>query len=227
MELKKWLVGFEEVGEAVLAVVLLSLLFFVWTSFFPSLLPLLSLSRSHPWGIFTALFTHADTEHLLSNLLSFISFSFLFVLLHFPRRVEVRREMALAFTLSLFLAGLGVNLVDFLYRWSSGSSSTSCGSSGIVYAVMGMVFVSSFYNFLLFSRLSLKYPSLRFPLLLAASPAVAVLLVFGWELLFHPSSFFSVAPSANVQAHVLGFIYGMVIFTFMLWERTSYRGFRS
>ncbi len=223
MGLRGRLVGFEDVGKAVLVVVVLSLFSFLWTSLFPSLLPLFSLSRSHPWGILTALFTHADADHLLSNLFSLLLFSLLFALLHFPRRVEARRDLSLAFTLSLFLAGAGVNLADFLSRVFSGSNSTSCGSSGMVYAVMGMLLVSSIYNLLLFSRLSLRHPALRLPLLFASFPAAAVLLVFSLELLLHPSSFFSVSPSANVQSHVLGFLYGAVIFSALLAEKPTRR----
>ncbi|MEM2866604.1 MAG: rhomboid family intramembrane serine protease [Candidatus Hadarchaeales archaeon] len=223
MRFRGLLVGFGGVGKAVLVVIVLSFLSFAWTSLFSSLLPFFSLSRSHPWGILTALFTHADADHLLSNLFSLSLFSLLFVLLHLPRRVEAREDLSLAFALSLFLAGAGVNVVDFLSRRFSGSPSSSCGSSGMVYAVMGMVMVSSIYNLFLFSSLSLRHSSFRFPLLLAASPSAAVLLVFSWELLLHPSSFFSVSPSANVLAHVLGFLYGAVIFSAVLVGRPTRR----
>ncbi len=219
MRVRGWLAGFGGVGRAFLVILSLSLFSFLWTSLFPPLLPLFSLSRSHPWGVLTALFTHADLGHLLTNLFSLAAFSLLFLLLHFPRRVEVREGLSLAFSFTLFLAGVGVNLVDFLARWLSGSPSTSCGSSGMVYAAMGMVMVSSLYNLLLFSRLSLRHPTFRLPLLLAAAPSAAVLLAFSTELLLRPSSFFSVSPSTNVQAHVLGFLYGAVIFTLMLMER--------
>ena len=224
MRVRGWLAGFGGVGRAFLVVLALSLFSFLWTSLFPSLLPFFSLSRSHPWGILTALFTHADLGHLLANLLSLAAFSLLFLLLHFPRRVEVRENLSLAFAFTLFLAGAGVNVVDFLVRWLSGSPSTSCGSSGMVYAAMGMVMVSSLYNLLLFTRLSLRHPPFRLPLLLAAAPSAAVLLAFSSELLLNPSSFFSVSPSTNVQAHVLGFLYGAVIFTLLLVERPRRRG---
>ena len=217
--LRSRLAGFGWVGRALLVVLSLSLLSFLLTSLFPSLLSFFSISRSHPWGILTALFTHVDLGHLLTNLFSLAALSLLFLLLHFRRRVEVREDLSLAFALTLFLAGAGVNLVDFLVRWLSGSPSTFCGSSGMVYAAMGMVMVSSLYNLLLFTRLSLRRSPSRHSLLPAVVPSALVFLAFFSVLLFRPSSFFSVFPSTNVQAHVLGFLYGAAIFALQLAKR--------
>lgn len=79
------------------------------------------------WGIFTIVFIHADLEHLLNNLLSFLILgTFLF---HFYRQIAWP-----VLWISYLLSGL--------LLWIIGRESWHIGASGLIYSIAFFLFLS-------------------------------------------------------------------------------------
>ncbi|MDH7595362.1 MAG: rhomboid family intramembrane serine protease [Candidatus Bathyarchaeia archaeon] len=122
----------------------LSLFGLFWEFMVPGLDRLLAASLETPWGIFTSLFMHADLLHLAANMSVLTLYLFYFVLTNFYNsRAEIRRRAILA-SLLVFVSAIFSNLLwIFVFPGEK-----AIGSSGLVYAFIGITFGFALCNIL-------------------------------------------------------------------------------
>ncbi len=211
--------GFRALGLAVILFCLPNLAVFVATSICPDLTRALWLSADQPWGIFTAVFIHADLTHLMANLIAFLFVSIIFIESNYSQDKETRQFRSKVFLLLIFPSGFAANVIDFFLRWqpSGITDSGTLGASGICYVAFGICLASAVTNFAgslgecikirreryKADRLKQELPALLINLLIAA-------ISVGY-IVFVPESFLSVAPGINVFAHSAGFLIGFML----------------
>jgi membrane associated rhomboid family serine protease len=111
------------------------------------------------WGIFTLIFVHADVDHLISNLLSFIILS---SLLYYFYAQLATKVMLISY------------IVSGLILWIIGRESWHIGASGLVYSIA---------FFLFFSGLIRKYiPLIAISLTVAFIYGSMIWHIFPWQV---------------------------------------------
>ncbi len=133
------LVGFRPILQALLIFLALNFGVFVVLSLWPSLLPWLWLSADRPWSVVTSAFSHADLDHMMSNIAGFVFWATFFVLINLNKSGKTRRRLSNWFLLLAFAAGIITNLLHYLILLIN-PGETSYGASGIVYGALGIVF---------------------------------------------------------------------------------------
>jgi len=162
------------------------------------------------WRVFTSMFIHADTLHLLGNMI------FLFV---FGRAVE-KALGSFKFLVLYILAGLVAHIINTLSivllpatallidpRVLKGETLTlwavvSIGASGAISGVMGAYYV-------LFPRAQLLSIVFYVPLVIPAEVYIAMWFIY--QLLLAIMSLTGIATGVAYWAHIGGFIAGIII----------------
>jgi len=230
------LAGFGPLVLAFAIFVLINSLMFIVTSIYPSVVDSLSLAPDRPWGIFTSSFIHASPEHIFNNMEGFTFASVLFVLVNLKSSPESRRRSSRFFFGLIFIAGFLADSIEFsVWQLRGLQNVSSLGSSGMVYAALGVVLASALYNIpknlagirdILTAR---KKSDRNIRRLIAPSFAIVAFLILLFESVGDPETFFSAAPGIDVFAHVLGFFIGY-FFTAMIsvwWMLTEHKIRRS
>lgn len=167
----------------------------------PSLGEILILSKSNPLGIITSIFSHKNFTHLFSNLIFLFLWSFYIIFLNGFLKISEKKKRSRVLVFATFLATVISNIIWlFLIK---NPNSTSEGSSGLVFAVVGMAFGFSLINImrLLRTKLDLYHLLLNF--------GFFVLVAF--MIYFYPSYFFAKGAGVNLLSHLLGFLIGFLI----------------
>ena len=92
------------------------------------------LGKGEYYRLFTAMFLHADVEHLASNMLILY-----FVGIHVERMLG-----KLPYLLLYLTSGICGNLVSLAWQLHAGNLFRSLGASGAVFGVVGAYFISAF-----------------------------------------------------------------------------------
>jgi len=211
--------GFRSLGLAAILFSLSNIAAFIATSICPELTRALWLSADHPWGIFTAVFIHADLTHLMSNLIAFLVVSLIFIESNCFQDKETNQFRSKAFLLLIFPSGFAANAIDFFLRWqpSGITEPGTLGASGICYAALGICLASAVINFagslgecIKIRRERYKADRLKqkLPALLTNSLIAAILVGY---IVFAPEYFLSAAPGINVFTHSAGFLIGFIL----------------
>ncbi len=207
--------GFRWIWISILTFCVPSLLIhiFLW----PSSNILLSLSANNPLGIFTAPFVHKDLTHFINNLTLFLSFTFFFVTANLSREFERRRYISRVFFGIVFLSGTFISgPAELIYRNFVGEAVRVMGSSGIVYAALGVLLISCLIK--LFFRHGQRVKELLSDELSPARPGGRLLFYvdFSFNLaivcvvilwVFSPD-FLGVGSNIGKVAHASGFLAG-------------------
>lgn len=223
--------GFKWIWVAILTFCVPSLLVHIF--FWPSSTVFLSLSASNPLAIFTSPFVHTDLTHFFNNLVLFLSFIFFFVVVNLSKKREKRRYPSKVFFGTAILVGIFVSgPAELIYRSSIGEAVRVMGSSGIVYAALGVLLTSCLVN-LLFSHgrrvkeilkneLRPTRPGERFLFYIDFAFNLAILcVVILW--VFSPD-FLGVGPKIGKIAHASGFLAGFVISFFFFLSSSNFEG---
>jgi membrane associated rhomboid family serine protease len=231
------LVGFRNLGQAFIVFSLLNLAIFTLISLHPPLLRDLWLSDDRPWGILTSVFTHADPDHIVSNLLGFVLASGLFAVVSAVNSVEGRRRWSRVFLWLVFLSGFVANVIQYPWLlWHPDFN--SWGASGIVYGAFGVLLAASLRSvpahLHVIAREHRRWTGKRrrrrlFKFdrgSLATLPGLVCLAVvtsFLLSIFTNPGEFLGVGPGVNVLAHGLGFLIGFLGATALFSSRLMYR----
>jgi membrane associated rhomboid family serine protease len=187
--------------------------------------------------VVTSLFAHDGFGHLVSNLLGFMLWGGMFVLVNSLNPPEIRAGVSRVFLWTVVVAGLATNGVQLLVWWATGAMNVaSVGASGIVYAALGVLLVSALVslpqNLSKFNvglrRLTLRpkrgrfewltrlisksgrgEPKWRvFKVLLVGAFTPALVLSILYRLCVTPSEFLSAGPGIDIFGHAMGFLLG-------------------
>jgi membrane associated rhomboid family serine protease len=232
------LTGFGPVGTAFMIFVYLNFAFFGLTFFFKSVLDFLSLTPEQPWGVVTSIFAHSGPKHLALNILGFVLWSGMFIMVNSLNPPRTRVVASRVFLWTVFVAGLVTNGVQLSLWWATGATNiASVGASGIVYAALGALLALALVNLpgnlLKFNvelgKLILRPQHKRFEwltklisrskpkeskwhtskVLLVGAFTPALVLSILFRLCVTPGEFFSAGPGIDIFGHAMGFLLGL------------------
>lgn len=139
------------------AIIITNIIIFILCAFIPEVLYnkgafnfILIQDTKEYYRFVTSAFLHADTDHLLSNML---------VLFFLGNGLE-SKVGHLKYVILYFLSVIGGNILSSIYEVSYGSLTMSVGASGAIFGVMAAVFVlvitrGGYWNSISFSRMLL------------------------------------------------------------------------
>lgn len=208
--LYSYLTGIEYVALSCLIFFSINIIVFSAVSRWPWLARSLSLSATRPWGIFTAVFVHDGLEHLISNLEAFSLWGGAFIILMIYAYSDESEYLGKVFFAVPYLSGFLVDGIRFFQWRMEGSSLSALGSSGVVYALVGVFLASALFSFSsslddLFRRRGGAWEATRLVL------SVGAILLILFQVTSDTKSFLSVAPGVGVFAHGYGFLAGFFI----------------
>jgi membrane associated rhomboid family serine protease len=163
---------------------------------------LLASSPQTPWGVVTGIFLHAGPVHLHGNFLVLMLYFGCYVLAGPFYRPEHTKRKAKFLASACLLGGIIANAVSLWYV-----PLPSLGSSGVVYAFMGVVFVESVVNAAMIS----SDKTLRLRLWRWAGFNWGLIGFIVFPSIFAPEEFFVFAPLVNSVCHMTGFVAGIVL----------------
>lgn len=213
---RKHLSGFRYLALAFIIFSLLNIMIFLLIQIHQPLLESLWLSADRPWGILTSAFTHAQLDHLVSNLQGFTLAVLLFVPVCSAYPARVRERWSGVFLWLVFAAGIGANAVEYpLLLW--GPSFNSWGASGVVYGGLGVLLagcIRSLPDHLKAlpkkrRRRMFKFDR-RFWRGFRAVFVMSLVFTFLMMLFTDPGGFLSAGPDVDVMAHGFGFLLGFL-----------------
>jgi membrane associated rhomboid family serine protease len=175
---------------------------------YPNLENTLSVSRSTPWGIITAIFTHSNLSHLTNNLALLFFFMFFFALCSSTFNLQSKRKIETFFLVSIFVFAVLANILGIVL-----TPNRSIGASGLVYAVEGSLASFSLYNglqLLNFSRFKTQSISTKYIVFLNILACLSVLI----QIVQSPAIFLNVGQNINSTAHASSFLLGFFISPF-------------
>jgi membrane associated rhomboid family serine protease len=197
---------------AAIFVTVVSIIVFFATLINPNLYPLLSLSINTPWGVITSIFLHADLWHLVSNLVFlWVWLLYLFIALRISLLDEVGiRKRLKFFVVVIFVAAIVVNIIlVIVWVFLAFSGSSTRGSSGLVYAVIGVTFGFYVMNMLnIWRGLNVQSQQITKRKKVVYLLLNTFMVIFFLILVSQSSSFLSVGPGVNVFAHSICFLIG-------------------
>ncbi|MEW6221940.1 MAG: rhomboid family intramembrane serine protease [Candidatus Hadarchaeota archaeon] len=219
------LAGFEPVAIAFVFLVAVDLIVFAFTSTDPAVQEFLSLSPDKPWAVLTSAFVHGDSIHLLNNIQGFAMSCMFFLIANFGLSLKDRRRSSRLFMWLIFVSAFASDAVELvIWQLTATTGVSSFGSSGIVYASLGVVLSSALFSSSVnLRRLRIvkrrKKSALKAKGLIVPALSIAVFLIIFLELLITPEYFFSVGPGVDVFAHEFGFFIGFSFsfLTFVRW----------
>lgn len=220
----KFLKGYGPVLILVALFIGLNLIFFFLCTAF-NLVDVLSLSRNHPWGIFTSVFVHTDADHLLNNFYGFFAWTTLFVLFTSPFSRTRRRVYGTGLIFIVLFSSFLTNALELLIWEIRGTPSLiSRGSSGLVYALLGATYSTATFRFLHeLGKLGQRLQTIRrspfshsvWFAMMRGVLVISFVAVIPLRVFFAPEEFFGVAPNVDVLGHSLGFLIGLIGFSFL------------
>ncbi|MEW6593060.1 MAG: rhomboid family intramembrane serine protease, partial [Candidatus Hadarchaeota archaeon] len=228
---KEWrrLSGFEPVAIAFAFLVSVGLIVFAVTSADPLIQESLSLAPDKPWGVLTSAFVHGDAGHLLNNIQGFALSCVFFLLANFGLNLKERRHISRLFAWLIFISAFASDAVELvIWQLSATTGVSSFGSSGIVYASLGVVLSSAIFSSgmnlekLRMAKRRKKSPLKAKDMVIPALSVIIFLIIF-LELVLTPEFFFSVGPGVDVFAHEFGFFLGFAssFLMFVRWMSKS------
>lgn len=213
---------------------LVSVVIYILLLIWPNLLNYLWLSRDHPWGILTSIFTHVELGHLIGNILVFFIGLFLFTLVSQSENIKLRNRWSWGLVMVSFLAGIGANILEYVIGLTR-PIGQSWGASGVVYAVLGVITAKSLLSaptglHNLANMVSNRGHKKHRPISLEQKRKMGeiqsnitsiffVIAIIGL-IIISPAGFLSVAPHVDVLAHGIGFFMGFLGF-WLLFVRDS------
>jgi membrane associated rhomboid family serine protease len=172
---------------------------------YPNLENTLSASRTTPWGIITAIFTHSNLSHLTNNMVFLFLFMFLFALCGSTFSPQSKRKIEIFFLVSTFVFAVLANIL-----WIALTPNRSIGASGLVYAIEGSLVYFSLYNglqLLNFSKFKAQSLSTKYIVILNILACLSVLI----QIALSPAIFLNVGQNINSFAHGSSFLLGFFI----------------
>jgi membrane associated rhomboid family serine protease len=169
-------------------------------------------------GILTSIFVHGGgLDHLIGNMVNlFICLSMLAVS-NFLASQNEREQRSAYFLFSMFFAAILSNFL-FMILFPHYSST---GASGVVYAVVGILFVFSFVNcFEIGERMKKTEKENVLSAITFLCINVFIFSVMFIQIILDPAAFLSVAPGVNKFTHCTSFFAGL--FLALLWFLKKY-----
>jgi len=226
--LSKRIGGYRPLLSVTVGFIAINSIIYILVSLWPSLVDLLCLSSTTPWGIVTSIILHADLNHLLNNLRVFLVVAILLwgVLYVYPP--QTRRKWCTAFMLIVAASGVGANVVKYLLL-TIGRGLRSWGASGIVYGGMGVllaVAVSSLDRQIarikrkrLIARKKHALGDITEKCLSLTSILVVAVMLSG--IFFDAGGFFGTSAGVDVFSHEMGFLIGFLCTTILGLAKTQ------
>jgi membrane associated rhomboid family serine protease len=178
---------------------------------YPALNEVLAASSRTPWGVVTSIFVHGGFEHLWDNLLFLFLYMLLFCFSNFLiLQSEKRKRVSFSLTV-IFMMAVISNLIWVVFV----PNTSVIGSSGIVYAFMGVLMGFSLLNSLEILNLKRCDKKNRKYLLAMVVSNLCIFLMFFLQILSSPQTFLNVAPKVNSSIHDMSFLGGF--FLTMFW----------
>lgn len=205
------ILGFKYVWIAIILFCLVNVLLHILL--WPSSLDYLTLSADRPWAFLPSAFVHWDSSHLFNNLWAFVGFGLVFVFVNMFGSMERKKYWSKFFFYLVFIGGILAGVIEFLARHFMGRHDTIAGSSGLVYASIGVLFASSLFislSYLLDGFIKRGFFKNTRKLLDFALNIATFIFLFLY-LTHDPSDFLSVGPKTGVFAHGYGFLLGFSI----------------
>ncbi len=203
------LLGFKYIWTSLIIFCLVNIVFHILL--WPSSWDYLTLSADRWWAFTPSVFVHNDSAHLFSNLWVFIEFIAIFVIVNAYSGVEKKERWSKIFLYVIFVAGIAAGAIQLLAGHLAGRQVNIGGSSGIVYASIGVLFAFSlctslsYFSVLISRRVSFKNFQRFFDFLLS----MAVLGFLFLSLSLNPRDFLGIAPKVGAYSHGYGFLLGI------------------
>lgn len=200
---QKAVMGFKPIFLALLFTLITSILVFVNSFVFPALFDISVASGQTPWGIITSLFVHSGFEHLLVNMIGLLMFSALFLVTNFFLSVKEKTErswfsLLVVFSMAILSNALWISLIPTI---------STAGSSGVVFALQGVVLGFSLLNSFGLKDIREVSGALRRKRLLAIYLFnLVIFITFFAQIVLEPSVFLNVATAVNVFVHGIAFL---------------------
>ncbi len=179
------------VKPVTISLILICIILFFFSSLFPSIIDLLSISADNfsvnPLVIITAAFLHRGWAHLLFNL---------FALFFFGTALE--SESGSKFMVLLFIASVTIANFAFMFLFPD---SSAVGISGFVYGLIGsLVIIKPKLRILM----PLGFISIPMPVLVAG-PLIAL-----GEFILSAANLYNIAHVAHFGGFIAGFAFGLI-----------------
>ncbi|MBO3833139.1 MAG: rhomboid family intramembrane serine protease [Candidatus Brockarchaeota archaeon] len=210
------MLNFKTVFIANLFLIIFGLVVLCLTTSLPLMMDYLAASAKTPWGILTSLLVHKDWLHFSWNMISLTICSFLFAMTNMHLEEQEKHKRSLFFLWNIFFSATLANILWVIIC----PQVKSIGSSGVVYASIGIVMGFSLANIYphpwnilkenLKKRMSLKiFLKKSFPIIY--NLLVFLLLLF--YIIIDPKGFLSVGPRVNTITHCIGFLASFLMVT--------------
>ena len=116
----------------------------------PFLIQYLCTTHTTPWGIITSIFVHRDLNHFMSNMISLLLYTALFIFTNMNLSEHEKKRRSVFFLRVVFLSATLANVGWIIVA----PNIFSAGSSGAVYASLGIMFGFSLINSICLSKSS-------------------------------------------------------------------------
>jgi membrane associated rhomboid family serine protease len=205
--LMKIILGFRDIWLAFITVLITSLFVYIASYAYPSLMDIFAVSPQTPWGIVTSIFAHAGIEHLIGNMLLLFLFLLYFVVSNFYIHHEEKRQRISFLLITVFSMAIVSNIATIVLM----PKATSIGSSGLVFALEGVLMsfslINSFETYEWFKQKKINGE---------ISLAIEIVNIWVFTFLFlqivlTPQSFLNVSPGVNIIVHGLSFLSSFVL----------------
>ena len=165
----------------------------------PFLIQYLCTTQTTPWGIITSIFVHRDLNHFMSNMISLLLYTALFIFTNMNLSEHEKKRRSVFFLRVVFLSATLANVGWIIVA----PNIFSAGSSGAVYASLGIMFGFSLINSIpsSFQKEVLRQHLHDF----CRISNISVFVVFFFWIMLNIEIFLSIAPNVNVFAHGMGF----------------------
>jgi len=168
----------------------------------------LSASSDSPWGIITSIFIHSDIQHFNSNMIYFSFFVLIFILINSGLPSDIRYIRAKTFAIGVFASAIAANLT-----WITLFPHISAiGSSGAVYAAIGIVLFFSISNSimpaLIYEEFDRYTSSIKNFILWIVN--IAMFVFIPNYIIGSPLSFIVIRSGPNTFIHSWSFILGIL-----------------
>lgn len=203
---------------AYLLVLTLSIMAYASIAIFPSLSDTLLASSQTPWGVITSIFIHLESQHLIANMVAFLVFLVLFVVINIflPQEEKMRRERFLL--LNIFVSAILSNLMWIILL----PNVNATGASGLVYASEGVMLGFALLNSLKLKDIRKCCPEKGKLVLGIRIFNVIVFLSVFLQIVLAPIAFLNVSPRVNIFVHGIAFYISFVSTSATQWfKRTA------
>ena len=155
------------------------------------------LISDQPYRIFTSILTHADLNHLLSNLGGIIITRYFLMRLGIESRFFYLKFVFICSFLNFFIIWVYEKILSYFLNFHPNYA--ALGFSGIIYALFGFLLLTSFYGkkYFLGKEIGFKY---NYEVQKMSKTICFIGLIF------------SFLPGVNLLGHISGFIAGCFLF---------------